>query len=486
MVIALPLAGACASWFAGRQAAFIVLPTALATTVGSVMIAVVVRRAGPINEAMGGWTPPLGIPLHVDGLAAALLVTSAVVLDAVFVHASGYLGTADPERRNAFWVIALLLWGSLNAILLSADVFNVYVCLEMMTLAAIALILLDTKEDALNGAFRYLLAAFLASTFYLLGVAILYAGYGRLDLAGLAGVVAANPATWVAAALIAAALALKSALFPLHFWLPRAHSAAPAPVSALLSALVVTASFYLFLRFFTAVFAPIMTVAASTFVGVLGAAAIVWGSLQAMRQQRLKVLVAYSTVAQVGYAFVSVPIVVAAVHAGPEGTSWGTMAWSGAIYHAVSHAMAKAAMFLAAGNIVLALGGDRIVGISGIATQLPMSTYAFGMAGMTLIGLPPSGGFVAKWLLVSAAIQGGQWWWAVTFLAGGLLTAGYIFLVLGQELSRAESDRDVAAQPVPVRMEVAALSLAIVSLMLGFGVAGPLELIGADLPFPAP
>jgi len=488
MVVVLPLAGACAAWFAGRHAPLITLLATVATAAVAGRIAVEVWRVGPVTEALGGWDPPLGIPLRADGFAAALLLAAAAVVTAVLGHASAYLPRriSDPGRENSFWVLALLLWAGLNALFLSGDVFNLYVCLEMMTLAAIALILLEGDESALNGAFRYLLAGFLGSTFYLLGVAILYAAYGRLDLAGLAETATANPPTWVAAALIAGALALKAALFPLHFWLPRAHSAAPAPVSALLSSLVVTAGFYLFMRLFTTVFAYVMVPAAGTFIGMLGAAAIVWGSLQAMRQRRLKVLIAYSTVAQVGYAFLSIPIVLSAIRAGTDGAEWGTMAWSGAIYHAVAHGLAKAAMFLAAGNIVLAMGSDRIVGISGIARQLPMTTYAFGMAGMTLIGLPPSGGFVAKWLLVSAALASGQWWWAVVLLLGGILTAGYVFIVLGQELSLAESDRVVGAHPVPARMEVAAFTLAVVSLLLGFGVSEPLALLRAGAPLGSP
>jgi formate hydrogenlyase subunit 3/multisubunit Na+/H+ antiporter MnhD subunit len=149
----------------------------------------------------------------------------------------------------------------------------------------------------------------------------------------------------------------------------------------------------------------------------------------------------------------------------------------GGVYHALAHAFAKAAMFLAAGSIVRALGSDRIAGVSGIATHLPVSTYAFGIAGMTLIGLPPSGGFVAKWLLLSAALSSGQWWWGVVLLLGGVLTAGYVFLVLGQELSQASSDRTADFRPVPARMEVAAMALALLSLGLGLRAAEPLALL---------
>jgi multicomponent Na+:H+ antiporter subunit D len=212
-------------------------------------------------------------------------------------------------------------------------------------------------------------------------------------------------------------------------------------------------------------------------VGALGAAAIVWGSLQAIRQQRLKLMIAYSTVSQIGYLFLLFPLATAV--AAPVALE----AWSGGVYHAVSHAFAKAAMFLAAGAIAHGLGHDRIVGISGIATGLPVSTYAFGIAGVTLIGLPPTGGFVAKWLMLSAALQGGQWWWAVVILLGGVLTAGYVFLVLGQELSQAEREVRPRFAPVPRRMEYAAMTLAILGLLLGLRAVEPLQLMRIGNPF---
>ncbi len=488
LTIAIPLAGGCVALLAGRRAAPVALVTAAATVGATIAVALSIWRTGPLTHEMGGWAAPLGIQLTADGLSVALVLVTAAILCAVLPYATAYQRRVGADRAadRPFWVLALVLWGGLNALFLSADVFNLYVCLELTTLAAVALVVTEGDEDAFHGALRYLLAAFIASSFYLLGVAILYASYGRLDLAGLALVATSDIPTGTATALITGGLALKAALFPLHFWLPRAHSAAPAPASALLSSLVVTAAFYIFLRLSTGVFAPVLTTSAGHFLGTLGALAIIWGSLQAMRQQHLKVLIAYSTVAQIGYFFVAIPIIIAAAAAGPDGVRWGTMAWSGVAYHAVSHALAKAALFLAAGNIVIALRGDRIVGISGLASHLPMTTYAFGIAGMTLIGLPPSGGFIAKWLLVSSAIESGEWWWAVVMLLGGLMTAGYVFLVLGQELSRADSDRGVDLRPVPRTMEAAAFALALASLLLGLRVPEPLEFLRTGLPLGGP
>jgi multicomponent Na+:H+ antiporter subunit D len=480
--VLVPLAAALVTLLGPRRLAPLLgLGGAAATAAACAWTAAAVwLEADVVVYALGGWGAPLGIDLRADGLAAALLVAAAGAAFGTAVYATAYFRWPEADRWSpaaAFWPLALLLWSALNLIFLSGDAFNLYVALEVMTLAAVALMTLDGKRAALTAAVRYLLAAFLGSMAYLAGVAMLYAGHHTLDIALLGERVQPDLATGAAVALITVGLVLKTALFPLHFWLPRAHASAPAPVSAVLSALVVTGSFYLLLRLWFGAFAGVATVAAAQLLGALGAAAIVWGALQALRQQRLKLLVAYSTVSQIGYLFLLFPLATAV----PAAVALD--AWSGGVYHAASHAFAKAAMFLAAGAIVRGLGHDRIVGISGIATGLPVSTYAFGMAGIALIGLPPSGGFIGKWLLLSAALSSGQWWWAAVILLGGLLTAAYVFLVLGQELSQAEREEQPRFAPVPRRMEWTAMVLALIAVLMGIRALEPLRLIRMGHPF---
>jgi multicomponent Na+:H+ antiporter subunit D len=480
--VVLPLGGACMALLASRRfVGPLGVAVGAATLLAAAGVAGEVWTAGPTRYALGGWEVPLGIALQVDGLSALMLLTAAATGLGGAVYALGYFAH-DEERagwasRDGFWPVVLLLWAGLNLLFLSADAFNLYVALEVMTLAAVALIILEGERTALLAGMRYLLAAFFASLAYLFGVALLFGAYHTLDIALLGERMVPGVVAWSAAALITVGLALKTALFPLHFWLPRAHASAPAPVSAALSALVIAASFYLLLRLWFGAFPAIITPAVAQVVGAFGAAAIVWGGLQAIRQQRLKLMIAYSTVSQIGYLFLLFPL--ATLAAAPVALD----AWSGGVYHAVSHAFAKSAMFLAAGAIVHGLGHDRIVGISGIATGLPVSTYAFGIAGVTLIGLPPSGGFIAKWLMLSAAIQSGQWWWAVVILAGGVLTAGYVFLVLGQELSLVEREARPEFAPVPRRMEYAAMVLALIGLLLGLRAVEPLLLLRIGNPF---
>jgi multicomponent Na+:H+ antiporter subunit D len=481
--VLLPLAGGCLCAVLRGRARTAAAVTGLATFGAAAMVTADVWTGGARRYSLGGWGAPLGIDLHADGLSAVLLLMTAGVGLGIGAYALAYFGqpTTDPPRAPGFWPLALLLWGGLNALFLSSDLFNLYVCLEVVTLAAVGLIVIEDDRVALFAAMRYLLAGFMGSMVILLGVALLYAAFGVLDIRLLAERVASGPPAWVGVTLLTAGLAVKAALFPLHFWLPRAHASAPPPVSALLSALVVTGSYYVVLRLWVDVFPMVLGTAGAQLIGALGAAGILWGSLQAVRQQHLKPMVAYSTVAQVGYLFLLFPL----VGLGGPATPWANAAWSGGVYQAVSHAFAKGAMFLAVGAIARALGDDRIVGVRGIATHMPVSTYAFGLAGMSLIGLPPSGGFVAKWQLLTASFESEQWWWGVVILAGGLLTASYVFLVLGQELSQAEEDTAHELAPVPPAMEWAAFALALVAFLLGLRALEPLELLEIGGPFPA-
>ena len=292
-----------------------------------------------------------------------------------------------------------------------------------MTLVALA-----GKRAALTAALRYLFVSLSASLFYLLGVGLVYGQCATVDLASLAAKAQPGPTLWVALALMTGGLIAKAALFPMHFWLPPAHANAPAPVSALLSALVVKGSFYILLRLWFEAFPALLTPAVAQLFGLLGAAAILWGSVNALFQTRLKLLIAYSTVAQLGYLFLLFPLATS--------TEGGFTAWSGGLIFLGAHACAKTAMFLTAGNILHAAGHDRIKDLDGITHVLPVSVFAFGLAGMSLIGLPPSSGFAGKWLLLNAALAQGQWWWVAVMLVGSLLAAAYVVRVLAHAFTQ--------------------------------------------------
>jgi formate hydrogenlyase subunit 3/multisubunit Na+/H+ antiporter MnhD subunit len=437
-----------------------------------------VWQYGPSRYSIGGWQVPLGIALSVDGLSTLMLIMAAVVGLTTSMYAVGYFNahhsqTAEEAYTRAFfWPLWLFMWAALNALFLAADIFNIYVTLELLGLSSVALVALGKTAPALTAAMRYLLVTLLGSLVYLLGVALLYAAYNTLDLMSLRQAITPGPPTWIAMALMTVGLMLKTALFPLHFWLPPAHANAPAPVSAVLSALVVKASFYLLLRLWFDVFAAVTVPLLGQMLGGLGAAAILWGSLHALRQRRLKLLVAYSTVAQLGYLFL--------VFFLTTQVAGGAMAWQGSVLFALSHACAKAAAFMAAGNIMHVLGHDDLDKIHGVGHHLPMTVFAFALAGVSLMGLPPSGGFAAKWLLLNAALESRQWWLAGIISIGSVLAGGYVFRVLRPAL--AASTAVSTPQHVPRSMEWVVLGLALVAAVLGGVAPLPLALLQRGTP----
>src|SRR5271170_6416159 len=461
LAIVLPVVGVLFSVvLGGRHAeriALILMPAGLAVAVA---IAVGVWRAHNVLQYfVGGWDPPLGVAFRADGLSAAMIVTAALLICGIGLFARAQFPSpkqAETRAPLAFWTLLLAVWGALNAVFLGGDLFNLYVALELLTFAAVPLVCLDGRSETLAAALRYLLFALFGSVFYLLGAALLYGAYGTLDIALLASRVHTEPAVWVAAGLMTAGLLAKTALFPLHLWLPPAHANAPAAASAVLSGLVVKGSFFLVVRLWFDVLAALPVVIPGMILAALGSAAILFGSVLALRQARLKLLIAYSTVAQIGYLFLMFPLA-----SGP----WAADAFSGGIMQALSHAFAKAAMFLSAGLIAESLGHDRIAGLGGAARALPVTFLALGLGGLSLMGLPPSGGFAAKWLLVKASIEAGQWLWAIVMVAGGLLAGGYLYRVLAPALSG--EPPQLKSTPRRSRESIA-LALALAAVLLAF------------------
>jgi len=316
----------------------------------------------------------------------------------------------------------------------------------------------------LQAAIRYLSIGLLGSLVFLAGVALIYMGHGTLDLVALSHKVQAEPLSQVAFGLMTAGLLIKSALFPLHFWLPSAHASAPAPVSAALSALVVKVAVYILLRLWVDVFDLVLTPLSAMLLGTLGAIAVIWGSWQALQAQRLKLMAAYSTVAQIGYLFIFLPLIVTL----PEGPVQDA-AFTALLLMALTHGFAKSAFFLSAGVIQQYCGHDRIAELGGTARALPLTIFVIALSGVALIGLPPSGSFLGKWYLISSSFQAGQWWWVPVIAIGSILATAYVFRILGYAFGPGESVGRVLNWG---REEIPALVLALfATLILGFGSA---------------
>lgn len=460
LAVALPLAGALLTTVWSGSARMVGVLTLSGSTASVVWLIFLIWSQGNGYQLLGGWQDGLAIALHADALSVLMLLLTAVVSLGISVYATRYFGSSRDSAR--FWPLWLLLVAALNGLFLSADLFNLYVTLELLGLSAVALTALGGKRESTKAALRYLLIGLLGSMGYLAGVAILYAASGTLDMRGVGTQIGGDPASEVALVLMTSGLLLKTALFPLHFWLPAAHSSAPAPVSAALSALVVKAGFYLVLRLWTEVFPAALSSQAAILVGLLGGSAIVWGSWRALQADRLKLMAAYSTVAQLGYLFVGLALLVT-TPAGPT----REVLLGAVVLMAVTHGLAKSSLFLAIGVVQQYAGHDHIQRLEGTAQRLPATTFAIALAGVALIGLPPSGAFLGKWYLISASLSSGQWLLVLVMAIGSLLAAAYLFRVLGHAFgSAAFASRSVsvAAEEWP------ALSLGILATgVLGFG-----------------
>lgn len=471
MTVLLPLIAAIVCFLlSSRWARVAGIIFALLTSLAVAGLCIQVAKTGVQIQVVGDWLPPLGIVLRCDGLAAFMIMLTALVAFPISLYASSYYymhhQMAKLHAANMFWPLWFFLWGGLNALYLSGDVFNVFVLLEVTGLAAVGLLVLKGGAGVLQAGLRYLLAAMAASFAYLLGVVFLYGLHGTLDMEQLGDLLQDSPVSRVGFALMAVGLLLKSAVFPLHFWLPAAHAGASAPVSAALSALVVKAGFYLLVRLQNQVFPQVNIPHLDLVFGLLASGAVLWGSVQALRQQRLKMLIAYSTVAQIGYLFFLLPVLIKHAGGGVH-DSWAIVAMQGSMILALAHALAKASLFLAAGVLMHNFGNDSLNNLRGLANQKPLLAFAMALAGVSLMGLPPSGGFIGKWFSMQALVGGGLWVCIIPIVLGSLLAVGYVFRILRPCFLHSENIPAIVSK-APKSMEIVVFMLALGAIALGF------------------
>ncbi len=371
----------------------------------------------PLRHEVGGWPPPIGIEYVLDPLSGFLAVVIAGIgLLAVLYPAKAGLGFVPRAGLPAYGLMCLLLTGLLGVVV-SGDLFHLFVFLEIYAISTYALVALG-GDRAIFASFRYLLLGTAGSGLYLLGVGFIYFMTGSLnmaDVAGLLPVVADSPTIAAAAALITIGLGVKMALFPLHVWLPDAHTNAPPAIAALLAAVQVKAGAYAIIRINYGVFGPDLVADDLPIAELLtwfGAAGILVGSVMAILQTDFKRLLAYSTVAQLGYIGVGIGL------ANP-------IALIGALLHILNHAVMKSGLFFIAGGIYAQTKIKEIPRMSGLGRKMPLLMSGFAIAAVSMVGLPPTAGFISKFYLALGAIEGGRWPIAVIIVGSSLLTAVY-------------------------------------------------------------
>ena len=370
-----------------------------------------------LEYAVGGWQPPWGIAYKVAPVNALMaLVLSAVFLAGV-VYAGRSFGRELRGRRLQPVYSALLICQSgFFGVAMTDDLFNIFVFLEMASIAGYALVASARTPRALTAAFRYLLMGTTGAALFLLGIGYLYLVTGTLNLSDMAPRLQpalGSPAVVAALGFIGAGLLLKAALFPLHLWLPNAYAHAPSAIAAVLSGTGTKVALYILIRLLFGVFdAASFSAALPDVMMVLAPAAIVAGSGLAIFQRQVKRMMAYSSVAQIGYIVLGVALV----------TQTGLAA---GLVHLFNHAIIKVSLFMALGCVVYRAGACRLSDLAGLSSRMPWTAAAIVAGAVSLVGLPLTSGFVSKWYLVSAVLEANLWLPAFVILAGSLMSAAY-------------------------------------------------------------
>jgi len=409
-----------------------------------------VLEHGRLSYWMGGWAPPLGIELAVDRANAFMLVIVTMIASVVLMFGNFLHDVRLPEGREyLFYAAYLLAVCGLSGIAITGDAFNVFVFLEVTSLASYTLISLGKDRRALSAAFTYLVMGTIGGTFILIGIGLAYQMTGTLNIADLAvrlKDVMHTRTVLVSFAFIMVGSSIKLAVFPLHQWLPNAYTYAPNVISAFLAATATKVSYYVLVRVIYTVFGASFifgTIHLDLALLPLSVAAMFIGSIAAIYQADLKRLLAYSSIAQIGYMTLGLSLN-------------SVLGLTGGIVHLFNHALMKGGLFLVVGCLAYRVGSTRIDDLKGLGRRMPVTAFAFAIGGLGLIGVPATAGFVSKWFLVLAVLEKGWWWLAVLILLSSLLAVVYVWRVI-EVLYFGQRDEDApAVTEVPATMLIPA------------------------------
>ena len=430
-----------------------------------------VAGGGHVSYFLGSWPAPWGIEYRIDRANAYLALLVGVVAAVVSVYSPrSVFAEIEPGRRYLFYTMYALCLAGLLGISVTGDAFNLFVFLEISSLSSYALIALGRDRRALMAAYQYLIMGTIGATFYVIGVGMLYLETGTLNLADMAGRLArvSEPRPVLAAlAFITVGVSLKLALFPLHLWLPNAYAYAPSVVTAFLAATATKVSVYVLLRYYYSVFgggAVFQALPMAEILLALSLAAMFIASAIAIFQDDVKRMFAYSSVAQIGYITLGIAL------ASATGLTAG-------LVHVFNHALTKGALFLLLGGVALRAGSMRLGSLGGIGRVMPLTSFGIVLGGLSLIGVPATVGFVSKWYLVQAALEGGSLWVAFAVVASSLLALVYVWRFVEVAYFREPDARVAALREAPVSMLAPAWAL--VAACIFFGIDSDLTLGGA-------
>lgn len=441
---------------------FTLLVSLLASMI-SVALLWQVEANGTLSYALGGWQAPIGIEYRIDILSAYLLLIVSCMSTIVLLGGYRSIEKEIPASNQSYFYVAYLLClAGLLGIVAAGDAFNVFVFLEISSLASYILIGLGKDRRALWASFQYLIVGTIGATFILIGVGYLYIMTGTLNMVDLAQripSVSESTTVLVAFAFLIVGVCLKLAMFPLHVWLPNAYAFAPSIVTAFLAASATKVAVYLLFRFSFGVFGIELTESIlplhEVFIG-LGLAGVFAASLVAVFQQNIKRLFAYSSVAQIGYMIVGYGLDSVA----------GSMA---SLLHLFNHALMKASLFMALAAVVYRLGSVQLKDLAGLASVMPWTAAAIVIGGLSLVGVPLTVGFVSKWYLVLAALEQDLWWVALLLVVGSLLAIVYVWRIVEQMYfaPSTSGDQSDGTREAPIGLLTALWILVIANIYFG-------------------
>ncbi len=446
--VAIPLVTAFLLPIFGKKLKALATVLANLAAVSLLVLAVASIGRSAVYE-IGKWSIPIGINLVLDGLSSLLLLVISVVSTAAMLFSVRYMEqyTAKAKYLSLF----MLMVAGMNGVVLSGDVFNLFVFLEIASIASYALVGFGCGHEELEASFKYMVLGSIASIFVLFGVALTYGNTGSLNMAYISKAIQVsglNIGLGFALCLFIVGFGLKAALVPFHAWLPDAHPSAPAPISAMLSGVLIKAlGVYALCRMVFNVFG--ISVQIGWLLIVLGLLSMVAGAFLAIGQWDLKRLMAYSSISQIGYVVLGIGLGGLIIARG-DNLAWASLAILGGLFHLANHAVYKSLLFLTSGSVEMSTGTREMKQMGGLAEKMPVTRATCTVASASIVGIPPFSGFWSKLILVVAAIQAHFYWIAAIIVFVSLCTLimylkvqRYVFLgELPENLQQAKENKN--------------------------------------------
>ncbi|MGL9726341.1 MAG: proton-conducting transporter transmembrane domain-containing protein [Wolbachia sp.] len=453
-----------------RMSWFISFSTTLATLFISSMLLIKTYNGEVITYYLGNWAPPYGIELRIDALNS-LILTLVNFIALISILYSFYINEKEISKNKItdFYSLFLLCLSGLLGILVTNDVFNLYVFLEISSLSSYVLVSMGRDKKALVAAFEYLISGTIGATFYLFGIGLLYSMTGTLNMSDIAERIVPlynNNVIRLGTLFIFIGLSIKMALFPLSKWLVNAYSEAPSFISIFFSGTVTKVMIYVFIRIFDTVFQQNVFLPLHNVIIILALCTIVFGSISAITEKVIiKRLLTHSSIIQIGYIILMLGL----------NSKAGLFA---AVFHIVNHSMIKTSLFMIAGCISYKFDMTKIENLSGLKKSMPYTTFAFTLLSLALIGVPLTNGFVSKWYMMKAVIESQAWVSLMVFAISSFLALIYMWKMVEKTYfeSSAISSAGATLNEVPFLMLFCLLFMTILTVITGI-YSSPVRLI---------